>query len=269
MRQPEKWKAGEIYTRELNGSLGEAHFPVEANPSGTYPVFGEGGRYVDAPVFKDQDVIEAIEVKTYHRWTTINGVAQMREVPLTLKLQEQINKDVALRNDNPGYQPRWVFIDAPPSAELQRALDDAGIIGNIFGHNKPAAAKPQPQPAPTEVAPARTLRLQDKNGEAILAAMLGTEPRTGVCAAFRRTARAGRCAGGRGQDAYTGIRPQYGRTLGATLDTWRFRRPCAGEPWASRGGQSACRRRGRPYKTLARQCRPVCVPGRYPLANRD
>ncbi|TIU25730.1 MAG: hypothetical protein E5W38_28570, partial [Mesorhizobium sp.] len=137
MRQPEKWKAGEVYTRELNGSPGEAHFPVEANPNGPYPVVGQGGRYVDSPVFKSQDEIEAIEVKTYHRWTTINGAAQMREVPLTPKLQEQINKDVALRNENSGYQPRWVFLDAPPSAELQRALDDARIIGNIFGHNTP------------------------------------------------------------------------------------------------------------------------------------
>ncbi|MER9828413.1 LysM peptidoglycan-binding domain-containing protein [Mesorhizobium sp. M0134] len=178
MRQPEKWKAGEIYTRELNGSTGEAHFPVAADPTGVHPVLGEGGRYVDAPVFKSQDEIEAIEVKTYHRWTTINGVAQMREVPLTSKLQEQINKDVALRNENPGYQPRWVFLDAPPSAELQRALDDAGIVGNIFGHNKPATATPQPQATSNEVAPGRTLRLQDKNGEVIVAAMLGTEPRS-------------------------------------------------------------------------------------------
>lgn len=166
MRQPEKWKAGEVYTRELNGSLGEAHFPVQANPTGPHPVFGEGGRYVDAPVFKSKDDIEAIEVKTYHRWTTINGVAQMREVPLTPKLQEQINKDVALHNENPKYQPRWVFLDAPPSAELQGALDQAGIIGNIFGHNKPAAVK-----AP------RTIQLRDKDGEVIVAAMLGTDPR--------------------------------------------------------------------------------------------
>ncbi|WP_152979788.1 LysM peptidoglycan-binding domain-containing protein [Mesorhizobium sp. 1M-11] len=166
MRQPEKWKAGEVYTRELNGSLGEAHFPVQANPTGPHPVFGEGGRYVDAPVFKSKNDIEAIEVKTYHRWTTINGVAQMREVPLTPKLQEQINKDVALHNENPKYQPRWVFLDAPPSAELQGALDQAGIIGNIFGHNKPAAVK-----AP------RTIALKDKDGEVIVAAMLGTDPR--------------------------------------------------------------------------------------------
>ncbi len=167
MRQPEKWKAGEVYTRELNGSLGEVHFPVQANPTGPHPVFGDGGRYVDAPVFKNPDVIEAIEVKTYHRWTTIKGVAQMREVPLTPKLQEQINKDVALRNENPKCQPRWVFLDAPPSAELQGALDQAGIVGNIFGHNKPAAAVETP----------RTIELKDKDGEVIVAAMLGTEPR--------------------------------------------------------------------------------------------
>lgn len=178
MRQPEKWKAGETYTRELNGSLGEAHFPVAANPDGPHPVFGEGGRYVDSPVFKSPDVIEAIEVKTYHRWTTINGVAQMREVPLTPKLQEQINKDVALRNENPAYQPRWVFLDAPPSAELQQALDDARIIGNIFGHSKPATATPQSQPASNQVGVGRTIRLQDRNGEVIVAAMLGTEPRS-------------------------------------------------------------------------------------------
>ncbi|TRC93079.1 LysM peptidoglycan-binding domain-containing protein [Mesorhizobium sp. WSM4303] len=177
MRQPEKWKAGEIYTRELNGSLGEAHFPVDANPGGSHPVSGVGGRYVDSPVFKSDDVIEAIEVKTYHRWTTINGVAQMREVPLTPKLQEQINKDVALRNENPRYQPRWVFLDAPPSADLQRALDDAGIVGNIFGHNKPAAAKPQLQSATAGTGPDRTLRLEDESGKAIIAAILGTEPR--------------------------------------------------------------------------------------------
>ncbi|AZO22752.1 LysM peptidoglycan-binding domain-containing protein [Mesorhizobium sp. M1E.F.Ca.ET.045.02.1.1] len=177
MRQPEKWKAGEVYTRELNGSPGEAHFPIEANPNGPYPVVGQGGRYVDSPVFKSQDEIEAIEVKTYHRWTTINGAAQMREVPLTPKLQEQINKDVALRNGNSGYQPRWVFLDAPPSAELQRALDDARIIGNIFGHNTPAATARRPQSATTEAAPGKTLRLEDESGKVIIAAMLGTEPR--------------------------------------------------------------------------------------------
>ncbi|RWA76353.1 MAG: LysM peptidoglycan-binding domain-containing protein [Mesorhizobium sp.] len=176
MRQPEKWKAGEIYTRELNGSSGEVHFPVEANPDGTHPVTGQGGRYVDAPVFKSQDVIEAIEVKTYHRWTTINGVAQMREVPLTPKLQEQINKDVALRNENQGYQPRWVFLDAPPSVELQGALDDARIVGNIFGHEKPAAAKPQPQSATAKNSSGRTIQLEDESGNAITASVLGVQP---------------------------------------------------------------------------------------------
>ncbi|MER9947864.1 LysM peptidoglycan-binding domain-containing protein [Mesorhizobium sp. M0047] len=177
MRQPEKWQAGEIYTRELNGSPGEAHFPVDANLGGSHPVSGVGGRYVDSPVFKSDDVIEAIEVKTYHRWTTINGVAQMREVPLTPKLQEQINKDVALRNENPGYQPRWVFLDAPPSADLQRALDDAGIVGNIFGHNRPATAAPQLQSATAGTGPGRTLQLKDESGKVITATMLGTEPR--------------------------------------------------------------------------------------------
>ncbi|WP_189354758.1 hypothetical protein, partial [Mesorhizobium sp. M2A.F.Ca.ET.039.01.1.1] len=80
--------------------------------------------------------------------------------------------------ENPAYQPRWVFLDAPPSAELQRALDDAGIVGNIFGHSKPATATPQSQPASSQVAAGRTIHLQDRNGEVIVAAMLGTEPRS-------------------------------------------------------------------------------------------
>ena len=141
MRQPHKWRAGEQYTRELNGSPGEKHFPVDADPNGKYPIVGEGGRYVDAPVYNARGDIEAIEVKTYHRWRTVNSVAEMREVPLSQHLRQQINKDIALRDKDPAYQPRWVFLDAPPSPELQNALNDARIIGNIMGHNKPSKTR--------------------------------------------------------------------------------------------------------------------------------
>jgi hypothetical protein len=64
----------------------------------------------------------------------------MREVPLTRDIQQQINKDVALRNRIPGYEPRWVFLDAPPSMELVQALNDARIVGNIYRHWSPPDA---------------------------------------------------------------------------------------------------------------------------------
>ncbi|WP_394891645.1 enterotoxin A family protein [Mesorhizobium sp. AaZ16] len=142
MRQPDKWQAGEIYIQELNGSAGQQHFPVPLDPNGPFPVTRPGGRHVDAPVHTVRGM-EAIEVKTYNLWTTISGAPHMREVPLTSSIQEQINKDVALRNRIPGYEPRWVFLDAPPSAELVQALNDARIIGNIYRHWLPPEASAQ------------------------------------------------------------------------------------------------------------------------------
>lgn len=142
MRQPDKWQAGEIYIQELNGSAGQQHFPVPLDPNGPFPVTRPGGRHVDAPVHTVRGM-EAIEVKTYNLWTTISGAPHMREVPLTSSIQEQINKDVALRNRIPGYEPRWVFLDAPPSAELVQALNDARIIGNIYRHWSPPEASAQ------------------------------------------------------------------------------------------------------------------------------
>ncbi|MET3581351.1 hypothetical protein ABID19_004397 [Mesorhizobium robiniae] len=150
MRQPDKWQAGEIYVQELNGSAGQEHFPVPLDPNGPFPVTRPGGRHVDAPVHTVRGT-EAIEVKTYNLWTTISGTPQMREVPLTRDIQEQINKDVALSNSVPGYEPRWVFLDAPPSVELVQALNDARIIGNIYRHWTPAdAAGPSAQAAATD-----------------------------------------------------------------------------------------------------------------------
>jgi hypothetical protein len=155
MRQPEKWQAGEIYVQELNGSAGQQHFPVPLDPNGPFPVTKPGGRHVDAPVHTVRGM-EAIEVKTYNLWTTISGAPHMREVPLTATIQEQINKDVALRNKIPGYEPRWVFLDAPPSAELVQALTDARIIGNIYRHWSPPDASGAGTHAAANDAPANS-----------------------------------------------------------------------------------------------------------------
>jgi hypothetical protein len=46
------------------------------------------------------------------------------------EIREQINKDVALRNENPLYQPLWSFLDARPSPELRSFLIQAGINFN-------------------------------------------------------------------------------------------------------------------------------------------
>jgi hypothetical protein len=155
MRQPEKWQAGEIHVQELNGSAGQQHFPVPLDPNGPFPVTKPGGRHVDAPVHTVRGM-EAIEVKTYNLWTTISGAPHMREVPLTASIQEQINKDVALRNRIPGYEPRWVFLDAPPSAELVQALTDARIIGNIYRHWSPPDASGAGTHAAANDAPANS-----------------------------------------------------------------------------------------------------------------
>jgi hypothetical protein len=49
-------------------------------------------------------------------------------VPLTTTIREQINKDVALRNADPNFDPRWIFTDAPPSPKLAAYLRQARIV---------------------------------------------------------------------------------------------------------------------------------------------
>jgi hypothetical protein len=39
-------------------------------------------------------------------------------VGLSGEITQQIHKDIWLRQNVPGYDPRWVFLDPPPSAEL-------------------------------------------------------------------------------------------------------------------------------------------------------
>lgn len=60
-------------------------------------------------------------------------VPQKVEVPLSDAIREQIAKDVAIRRQNPTYDPRWAFVGAPPSAELVALLRAAGIIFLVYG----------------------------------------------------------------------------------------------------------------------------------------
>ncbi|GGM21481.1 hypothetical protein ACFFX1_00550 [Dactylosporangium sucinum] len=132
----ERWRRGEEWVRELWGGDPEQHYPVDMNDDPDFPVTTPGGRYVDVPVHVNGQTI-AVEVKTYGPYRTVEvdgqDVTVKVEVPLSDKIKEQINKDVALRNADPTYDPRWVFVGAPPSPELLRYLNSAGIIANIHG----------------------------------------------------------------------------------------------------------------------------------------
>jgi len=132
LKQPFKWQAGEVYVQELYGSGGQQHYPVPTSSGGAFPVTRPGGRYVDAPVPTARGGTLAVEVKTYGRWRTVNGAPEMREVPLSSHITEQIAKDVALRAADPTFDPRWTFLDAPPSAELRAELNRANITFIVY-----------------------------------------------------------------------------------------------------------------------------------------
>ncbi|WP_235195310.1 hemagglutinin repeat-containing protein [Pseudomonas brassicacearum] len=106
----EKWEAGETYVQELYGSTGQRYYPVP----------GTGGRYVDAPVDMPNGTIAANEVKTYQR--VISSTGNLNEVPLSEKIYAQIEKDLYLRDAVKGYEPKWIFLEAPPAKELSRIL---------------------------------------------------------------------------------------------------------------------------------------------------
>jgi hypothetical protein len=118
MRQPRLWQEREIYLQQLYGSPGQQHFPVP----------GTGGRYTDVPAQLPSGQLFAGEAKSYTRWITVEGQAQRNVVELTPRIQEQIRKDVWLRDNVPGYDPRWIFTDAPPTEAMRQALRDAGIV---------------------------------------------------------------------------------------------------------------------------------------------
>ncbi|MDB1090321.1 hypothetical protein PJ985_22480 [Streptomyces sp. ACA25] len=134
----ERWQAGEEYVRDLYGAGPERHYPVAPNQDPSYPVTSSGGRKVDAPVDLPDGRTVAVEVKTYQEYRTVkladgtNQVVQ-GEVPLSKHIKEQIHKDVALRAQDPQYDPRWVFVQAPPSAELRAYLVEARIIFVEYG----------------------------------------------------------------------------------------------------------------------------------------
>ncbi|MEM5431315.1 DUF4157 domain-containing protein [Cupriavidus oxalaticus] len=120
MRQPLLWQERETHLQQVYGAPGQQHFPVP----------NTGGRYVDVPAPQAGGGVLAGEAKSYTRWIGVpgqrGGIAN--RVELTDRLREQIRRDVWLRDNVPGYDPRWMFTDAPPAAELRQALRDAGIV---------------------------------------------------------------------------------------------------------------------------------------------
>ena len=50
------------------------------------------------------------------------------EVPLSAHIKEQINKDVWLSRNHPGFSPRWEFIGAGPSQEPREYLIKAKVL---------------------------------------------------------------------------------------------------------------------------------------------
>ncbi|MFF9567747.1 hypothetical protein [Streptomyces sp. NPDC014685] len=133
-----RWKRGEELHRQMWGSDGERHYPVPKSSGPRYPVTAGGGRKVDAPVDLPGGRTVAIEVKSYgpYRTVTMKDGSQYRvqnEVPLSKGIKEQINKDMALRRMNPGYDPRWAFTDAGPSSSLRAYFKEAKIIFIEYG----------------------------------------------------------------------------------------------------------------------------------------
>lgn len=62
-----------------------------------------------------------------HRFRLIRGSSRQTPVPLSKQIKIQILKDVWLRRNRRGFDPRWLFFDAPPSAELSKLLERHNI----------------------------------------------------------------------------------------------------------------------------------------------
>ena len=61
------------------------------------------------------------------------AVERSQTVPLTDPTIEQINTDVAIRRTDPdAVDLIWPFLDAPPSPELGRYLQNAGILFVVY-----------------------------------------------------------------------------------------------------------------------------------------
>jgi hypothetical protein len=129
----DRWKDSETYSRQQYGGGPERAFPVPANSDPDFPVTAATVRKVDCPVDLPNGGTLAVEVKHYGAYRTVTASdgstsLQKVEVPLSSQIKAQIHKDVALRNADPGYDPRWEFQNAPPSDELRDYLTKAGII---------------------------------------------------------------------------------------------------------------------------------------------
>jgi len=132
LRGPSRWSAGEQYIQELYGGVPQEYHPVPLNPSGPFPVTTPGGRFTDVAAPGGATNLK-IEVKTYQSWRTVSGRAQQQTVPLTPQIEEQIAKDMALKRADPTFDPRWIFLDAPPAPDLRARLLQAGIVILTYG----------------------------------------------------------------------------------------------------------------------------------------
>jgi hypothetical protein len=123
-----RWRAGERHVANMwDGQHQGNHIPVPTHDNAPYPVTGPGGRDVDVVHVGPDGRKYHIEVKTYQRWKTVNGVSQEQYVPLSEDLREQIAKDVNIRAADPAVELHWTFTDAHPSPELRNALSHARI----------------------------------------------------------------------------------------------------------------------------------------------
>ena len=87
---------------------------------------------MDAPVDTVGGGVLASEVKMYQQWRAISRTFRKTPVPLTRQIREQILKDVWLRKNTPGFDPRWLFLDSPPSAQLSIFLKQYNITYIVY-----------------------------------------------------------------------------------------------------------------------------------------
>jgi hypothetical protein len=131
LRGRARWEGAEEHIQQMYGSSGQRHFSV---PTGTTrrTTSRSGGRYVDAAFDTTDGGVLADEVKMYQQWRMILGGLRKTPVPLTRQIREQILKDVWLRNNTPGFDPRWLFLDSPPSEKLSKFLKHYNIVFVIY-----------------------------------------------------------------------------------------------------------------------------------------
>jgi hypothetical protein len=133
-----RYTTAEEIGREMFGGGSERHYRVPTHNHPYYPVETPGGRKVDVPVDMPGGRTLAVEIKHYLEFRTVklaDGTNQVvkGEVPLNKGIIEQINKDLTLRRLDPKYDPRWVFMHAPPSQALRNYLVQARIIFVEYG----------------------------------------------------------------------------------------------------------------------------------------